>query len=379
MREREAGFEGPGDPAAQEGKPFFARTGLYVPLIFVGGIAVAVLLFVRGMHWLGLAPAPVEGVPAVVSAPAQPDAVLYASPSTRAFLKSVQGDQEPVLVAWRRFFAESRRPYREIDDPGLLRQFAASVVVVPYAVALSAQEVEALAEHQRQGGAILATGPFGARDGDGNWTDWQALQRLFGAKVVGEADAKSPLRWLVTEGEAPVVQNLPAGTPMELGALPDPVLLFDGGQQAAYLSDDKRSSTGKGGAILYGDVGEARWAIFGFSENAWAAQPTLINQLVAGALDWLQHKAMATVSAAGPVSATLSDPGGQLKLELSNGGTRSAAASVVVLLPRRGSLTLEATNIMMPAGSVTAVDPYRARIAFDTLPPGNFAYHLKVE
>src|SRR5687767_2577625 len=95
--------------------PFYLRIELYLPLILIGGISLAVLLYAHGMFGAGVTLGkPAEGS-SVVSACVEADApvVLYASPRTRAFLCKVSGSQEVLLKHWREYFRAHKRAFRE--------------------------------------------------------------------------------------------------------------------------------------------------------------------------------------------------------------------------------------------------------------------------
>src|SRR6185436_18940795 len=133
---------------------------------------------------------------AFIDAPPEP-VVLYSSPSTKAFLAKVSGSQEVLLSHWRAYFKEHKRAFREVADPAALSQVGNAVIVVPSATALNNEERKALVEHHRKGGSILATGPFGARDGAGEWVGWGLMLQLFGARVGDEVETGSEKNFLV--------------------------------------------------------------------------------------------------------------------------------------------------------------------------------------
>src|SRR5258706_104361 len=147
--------------------PYFLRIELYLPLILIGGISLAVLLYARGMYGAGWSwGAEPEGsvVRAFVEAPPAP-VVLYSSPTTRAFLAKVSGNQDVLVKPWRDYLNEHKRAFREIADPAALADIGNAVIVVPSGVALNDADRKALVEHHPKGGSILATGPFASRDG----------------------------------------------------------------------------------------------------------------------------------------------------------------------------------------------------------------------
>ena len=279
--------------------PFFLRIELYLPLIVIGGISLAVLLYAQGMigaGWtFGKNEQPGSVATAFVDAAPQP-VVLYASPTTKAFLAKVSGNQDVLMAHWRAYFKEHKVAFREVADPATLLQVGNAVVIVPSGLALSDAERKALVEHHKKGGSILATGPFGARDGAGEWVGWGLMLQLFGARVVDEVETGAEKNFLVTAADAPVNINIASGSRSWVGKLPENVLRFEGGQVAARFLDWARTADGKGASVVYGEKDGARWALYGFSENAWDPAPTPMRKLSDGALEWLQRKPMVAVS-----------------------------------------------------------------------------------
>jgi len=283
----------------REALPFFLRVDFYLPLIVIGGIALATLLYLQGLLQLGWhdVPGPRPSVVGAFASPGAAEVVLYASPYTARYLRRAGGNHELVLAQWRSFFAESKRPFREIADPKELSGLGSSVLIIPNGIALSKEECAAFLEHQRRGGALLASGPFGARDESGKWRGWQRMNELFGVQVAEEIPPAAREKFLITFGDGVLTHRLPAGTRIWLGGASEPVLGFAGGGAAGVLTDWSRTPNDRKPIIAFGDVAGARWALFGFSENAWDAQPTHFKTLVAGTLDWLQSRPSAYVAA----------------------------------------------------------------------------------
>ena len=277
--------------------PYFLRIELYLPLILIGGISLAVLLYARGMYGAGWSwGAEPEGsvVRAFVEAPPAP-IVLYSSPTTRAFLAKVSGSQDVLVKPWRDYLKEHKRPFREIADPAALADIGNAVIVVPSGVALDDAERKALTEHHRKGGSILATGPFGARDGAGNWVGWSFMQLLFGASVIDEVEAVET-NFMVTAANVPITVEFASGARFWVGKTPENLLRFEGGQVAARFLDWERTYDGKGASVVFGEKGSGRWVLFGFSENAWDPAPTPMRRLADGAIDWLQRQPKAVLA-----------------------------------------------------------------------------------
>lgn len=294
------------DPEDQEGldpvekkKPFYLRIELYLPLILLGGISLAVLLYARGMYGAGWQLG-METGGSVVSAfvdPTPAAIVLYASPTTRGYLSQVSASHEVLLKQWRDYFKEHKRPFKELDDPGGLAKLGNAVIVVPSALSLNDAERKALTEHHRKGGSILATGAFGARDGAGNWVGWGLMEELFGTRVTGEVQGSEEKNYLVTAAYVPVTEGFASGTRIWVGKAPENPLRFEGGQVAARFLDWARTPDGKGASVVSGEKAGGRWVLFGFSENAWDAAPTPMRTLADGALDWLQRQPKAVLAA----------------------------------------------------------------------------------
>src|SRR4029079_1887611 len=215
------------------------KIGLSLPLILIGGISLAVLLYAQGMMGAGWSfsfkPQDESVVKAFIAAPPAP-VVLYASTTTRAFLNKVGGTQDVLLRQWRDYFKEHKRPFREVTNAAELATIGNAVIVVPSAIALDQAERTALAEHHAKGSSILATGPFGARDGAGNFIGWGFMRQVFGTRVLDEAETSADKSFLVTAADTPITVGFESGARFWVGKPPENLLRFDGGLGAArYL------------------------------------------------------------------------------------------------------------------------------------------------
>lgn len=280
--------------------PYFLRIELYLPLILVGGISLAVLLYAQGMigaGWtLSSKPQGASVVKAFLDAPPAP-VVLYSSPTTKAFLAKVSGSQDVLLKHWREYFKEHKRPFREVSDPAALAEVGNAVIVVPSGLALDEAERRALTEHHRKGGSILATGPFGARDGAGNWVGWGLMLQLFGARVTDEVETSAEKNFFVTVADVPINTGFASGSRFWVGKTPENLLRFEGGNIAGRFLDWSRTADGQNASVVYGEKDGGRFVLYGFSENAWDPAPTPMRTLSEGAIDWLERKPMAAIAA----------------------------------------------------------------------------------
>jgi peptidoglycan/xylan/chitin deacetylase (PgdA/CDA1 family) len=271
--------------------PFYLRIELYLPIILIGGIIVAVLVYARGMYGAGWQDK-AETKKSVVSAFVDPKTApiyLYASPTTRAYMANVSANHEVLLKPWRDYLTEHKHVYQEVKDPKEIAGKTGAVIVVPSAVALNDAERKALAEHHSKGGSILATGAFGARDGKGEWVGWTLMESLFGARVTDEVPVDKERTFLVTTGGTPLTAGFAAGARAWVGKSPENPLRFEGGQAAARFMDWARTADGKAASVVYGEKGGGRWVLYGFSENGWDAAPTAMRTLSDGAIEWLQR------------------------------------------------------------------------------------------
>jgi hypothetical protein len=278
--------------------PFYLRIELYLPLILVGGIVLAILVYARAMYgagWTLGAEKDATVVGAFVDA-TPPSVILYVSPTTKAFLAKVGASQDVLVKQWRDYFAAHKRVFREVGDPAQLEKLENAVIVVPSALALGEAERKALTDLHRKGVGILATNAFGARDAAGNWTAWALMDDLFGVHVADEVEASSEKNFLIVAGDTPVTAAIPAGSRFWVGKTPEGRLRFEGGLPAARFLDWSRTPDGKGSTIVFGEKTGGRFVLFGFSENAWEGAPTPMRALAEGAIDWLQRKPKAILA-----------------------------------------------------------------------------------
>ena len=277
--------------------PFYLRVELYIPLILIAGISLAVLLYAQGMIGAGWQLNPKSTTVVGAFGDTQQPVVLYASPTTRSYLATVSGNQEILLKPWRAYLKEHKRQFKEVNEPAAIADHKSAVVIIPSAVSLNDVERKALTEHFENGGSILATGPFGARDGSGNWVGWTLMQKLFGTRVLDEVDPAAEKNFLVMAGNIPITSRFDNGARFWVGKSPEKALRFEGGKPVARFLDWARTPDGKGPSVVFGERGKGRYVLYGFSENAWDAAPTPMRALSDGSIDWLQRTPQAVVSA----------------------------------------------------------------------------------
>jgi hypothetical protein len=278
--------------------PIFLRVELYIPLILVAGISLAVLLYAQGMIGAGWAFGEKSGSIVGAFAETQPPVILYASQTSKEYLAKVGANHDVLMRPWREYLQAHKRAFRELHDPESLADQKNAVIIVPSAIALNASERKVLTEHHKNGGSILATGAFGARDGNGTWVGWGLMEQLFGERVADEVDPGAERNFLVTNGNVPITMAFPPGSRFWIGKQPEKALRYDGpGMPAARFMDWARTPDGKKPVVVFGEKEKARWVLLGYSENAWEGAPTTLRTLADGAIDWLQRQAKAEVSA----------------------------------------------------------------------------------
>ena len=277
--------------------PVYLRVELYIPLILIAGISLAVLLYAQGMIGAGWQINPKTTSVTGAFGDAEHPVVLYVSPTTKAYLATVSGNQDVLVKPWREYFKAHKRAFKEIGEPTELSAHKNAVFVVPSAVSLNDVERKVLTEHHKNGGSILASGPFGARDGSGTWVGWGLMQALFGTRILDELDPAAEKNFLVMAGNTPITAGFPNGSRFWVGKSPEKALRYEGGIPAARFLDWARTPDGKGPSVVYGEKDKARFVLYGFSENAWDAAPTPMRTLSEGAIDWLQRTPKAVLSA----------------------------------------------------------------------------------
>ncbi|MBN2451415.1 MAG: hypothetical protein JXR77_13570, partial [Lentisphaeria bacterium] len=143
-------------------------------------------------------------------------AIYYSMPTILAgALTGEEGRINAARDAWVKLIEDNGLQYefvayRQVAD-GILDQGAFRAVILPYTLALSVEEANALRRFVHHGGTVLATRPVGVRDDLGRPQAPGLLDDLFGAAVEGTAAAVEPL---VTLAEP--IGGLTPGTELRL-------------------------------------------------------------------------------------------------------------------------------------------------------------------
>ncbi len=286
-------------PTSFEPRPAHRRIGLYLVPLVVIGLAMTVLAYLSSMQLMGWK-TPILNLGRFSTAPAamvlrasREGVVLYASPNTKEYFLGIGANYDRLLTPWRSYFNNRQAGFQEFSEAAQLRHIDAGVLILPSAVALSAQERADILQFRSQGGAILATWATGTRNAKGDWDGWQFLESI-GAKSVGEVALEPVAGHLVLNGESPLSHSQPAGQRIVLSKVSERLLRLQGEGIAARIMnwsripDTERSNEG---AVIFSETSTVagRSAVFAFAESTWESQPEPIYALVDDTLRWLQR------------------------------------------------------------------------------------------
>ena len=274
-----------------ENRPAYRRNGMYLPALFIMGIATAILGFLMAMQSLGWK-MPIVGAEQKKTDSVQNGVVLYISPNSRAYFTQIGGNYDNLLIPWRNYFKERKEKIKEITDIGELIKLTEGVLILPSALSLNDEERSEITRFQKNGGAVLATWATGSRNGKGDWQGWELLADL-GAQVVGEMEVGSTAQQLVLNGESPISQQNAAGKRIWLGKPAERFLRIKGENRGAQIMEWSRAPTKERAAeaaITFSEKNGGRAVVFAFAESAWEAQAFPIYAMVDDALTWLQRK-----------------------------------------------------------------------------------------
>jgi hypothetical protein len=292
----------PTDHRAAEKTSVFRRMGIYIPLLIIMGLAVPMLIYLGVMQATGWTP-PVLGSNGALSSIAGTSSriSLYVSPSTKTYFTGIGGNYDTLLVPWRAYFSNRKLDFSEIQELAQLRKQKEGILILPSAVALSAEERASIAEFRSHGGAILTTWATGSRNGKGEWEGWQFLEQL-GVKMTGEIPATAEVNNLILSGESPVSSTQPAGQRVWMSKTSETLLRFKGEMVAgrfmnwARITDNERRDEG---AVIFSEAsaGSARAVAYAFAESTWESHPLAVHSLIDDTLQWLRREPVAVRAA----------------------------------------------------------------------------------
>lgn len=269
------------------------RLGVYFPSFVILSIAVPVIVYLSVMESIGWR-LPVLGLNGAIafSTPSDKNVLLYASPTTTAFLAANSGNYEKLLVPWRSYFKDRQTPVTEIRDIHKLKMIKDGVLILPSAVALNNEERTEIAAFRNRGGSILTTWATGARYDKGEWAGWQFLNSI-GTKMLGEIPVEPEASNLILTGESPLSYSQLAGQRIWMSKTAERPLRLKGEMIGARIMDwariidDRRRGEG---AVVYTELGISRSASYAFSESTWESHPAAAYLLIDDTLKWLEHE-----------------------------------------------------------------------------------------
>lgn len=274
-----------------ENRPAYRRNGMYLPALFIMGIATAVLGFLLAMQSLGWK-MPIVGAEQKKTDSVQNGVVLYISPNSRAYFTQIGGNYDNLLVSWRNYFKQRKQSIKEISDMGELIKLTEGVLILPSALSLNDEERSEILRFQKNGGAVLATWATGSRNGKGDWQGWDLLAEL-GAQVLGEMEVGASAQQLVVNGESPVTHQSAAGKRIWLGKPAERFLRIKGENRGAQIMEWSRvpnKERASEAAITFSEKLGGRAVVMAFAESAWEAQSFPIYDVLDDTLAWLSRK-----------------------------------------------------------------------------------------
>jgi peptidoglycan/xylan/chitin deacetylase (PgdA/CDA1 family) len=219
--------------------------------------------------------------------------VLLRSDTTEAFFVANGGHYDMLITPWRQFFARQGIEARELRAEQLASVNEPAVLVLASTVALSEAERDAIRARLAAGWSVLGTWASGVRDGKGEWSGYGFIDELFSARVQPDLSATKDESFLLPYGETPLTLRLNAGKRIYLQPTPEAMLRVRARNAAARYGNWMRETTQPGAllaAVAFDERDGARRAYLGFAETSWIAAPADVDQVLLGALDWLQRK-----------------------------------------------------------------------------------------
>jgi peptidoglycan/xylan/chitin deacetylase (PgdA/CDA1 family) len=241
-------------------------------------------------------PLPLVGV--TVTKAKQAPLLLYASPTTRAYLAAGGVNYQNNIDTWIYFLQRQNFQYTLVTSLDGLDKAANGTVLLPSAIALSESEKRALARFRDDGGAILATWLCGTRNEQGRWVGFGFMESVLNTKVSGNTEADPDDAFLIPYGDSPVSHQLPSGLRVWTERVPGWYpLRLTGAHTAGSIMDWSRNvrANQSNGVIAWdnrdakhGRGRQSRAVILGYPERLWlSAERSAMDALAHDALTWL--------------------------------------------------------------------------------------------
>lgn len=243
--------------------------------------------------------------PFVPSTPVVPRVLLYASPTTSAFLATGGVNATENVRTWEVFLRKYSFPFQVVPSVEELEKLQPGVLLLPSSVALSEREKQAVIDFRSKGGSVLASWLTGVRNENGEWRGFGFMENALDVKVVGNTEAEKDDTFLMPHGDNPVTHALPAGQRIWMEHPKDwyPLRLI-GRYPAADIMDWSRTVTfGKTSTTMVFDERRqpsgnlSRSIVLGYPERLWrSGDPKSLEAIAHNALMWLLRQPDAFVS-----------------------------------------------------------------------------------
>lgn len=292
----------PAKPATSATAP---TNGFFVPAGIFGRLAVDAKASAANASAGGPASVPAL-LPYLPSVPMVQRVLLYASPTTRAFMASGGFDAADNIRTWEVFLRKYRIPFQVLPGVEQLEKAQPGVLLLPSSVALSEREKKAVIDFRANGGSVLATWLTGIRGENGEWRGFDFMQGVLGAKVVGNTEIDEDDIFMMPHGDSPVTHNLPAGLRIWLQRVgPWYPLRLVARHTAANImpwsraiSSEKPSATITFDEQIQASGRPSRTVVLGYPERLWlSADPKSIEAIAHNSLMWLLRQPEVYVAA----------------------------------------------------------------------------------
>ena len=240
------------------------------------------------------------------STPFIPLVLLYTSESTKTYLETGGVNAVYRIQVWENLLKKYNIPFKIIAKPHQIDPSDGGVLLLPSSIALSNQERQAIVNFRARGGSVLVTWAAGIRDEQGAWTGFDFMDQVLDTKVVGSTAADKDDTFLMTQGDSPVNQALPAGQriwterarewyPLRIEATAPSLHIMD---WSRTFHNGRQTAVGHFTERRYDSVNHSRVVALGIPERLWlTADPRHLEAIAHNSLHWLMRVPSASKSA----------------------------------------------------------------------------------
>lgn len=214
------------------------------------------------------------------------------------------------IKTWQKYLSYNKiKPdiiYDKDLEKGNLKKY--KLIIFPGAKAMSDNELVELRKFIEEGGSIFATGSFATLNEKREWRGWDFVMTVFGSNFSHEiTPQKSRLKYHTLRGNTPLTAGIPAGYPLKLSTVDNPVCLEVMEPRVTQASTwyNFRYEEGlveegikKNAGIVYGTYAKGRFIWFGFEINNVIGENEdygYFEKLITNSLNWLRYYPIAYV------------------------------------------------------------------------------------